>query len=142
MSLGYTSFVQFFFINPIRICVRRLHFQLQMINAVKTHAINIRLKETRFVDFSGRKYCICQFVSQRTLISKIFAGRHAPRPPKKVVPLAFWMRAIAPILPIYYIPRPPLSQNPPSAPVCHTFLPILSFKLAVRVKHLKVMSFM
>ena len=39
-----------------------------------------------------------------------------PDPPNKVAPLELRIGAIAPILPLYYIFRPPLSHNPQSAP--------------------------
>ena len=44
-----------------------------------------------------------------------FCQGACPRTPE-VAPLALRIGAIVPILPLYYIFRPPLSQNPPSAP--------------------------
>ena len=136
------------------------------------HLVKIRLKETRFVDFSGRKRgCgLCREVmlspqlvwpllasqsvnylfdhnhtcvllnisalrvqcgiqafakSKRPECTRLhltelqfqnFCQGACPRAPYKVAPLALRIGAIVPILPLYYIFGPPLSQNPPSAP--------------------------
>ena len=57
-------------------------------------------------------------ISENVLISKIFSGERAPETPYESAPFAVLMGAIScHIATVYYISRPPLSQNPASAPV-------------------------
>ena len=131
----------------------------------RMYAVNFRLKETGFDNFSGRQCCrLCREVvlspqSFRSLLllwqqphrwftkyfgitcsiwnpfkppecarlhsrelqsQKLFPREHPPETPYKSAPFAVLMGAIAPkhiATHVYYMFRPPLSQNPLSTPV-------------------------
>ena len=81
-----------------------------------------------FLNLSVQNALDC--ISENVLISKIFPGERAPETPYKSAPFAVLMALSCHIATVYYISRPPLSQNPPSAPAKpgHSTVGIFSYQ--------------